>query len=83
MRRALLALSLALCACGPAAPAPVVDRAPGERTPLTARCDAADPVRCALPFPSNTFARADATTRTGLRLALDGSALTEIGRAHV
>jgi len=33
-------------------------------------------VRCALPFPSNTFARADDTTRTGLRLAFDGSALT-------
>jgi len=78
MRRALLSLHLSavLAACGPSTTQPPRDRAPGERAPLTAKCDAADPVRCALPFPSNTFARADATTRTGLRLALDGSALT-------
>jgi hypothetical protein len=78
MRRALLSLPLsaALAACGPSTPAPIRDREPGERAPLTAKCDPADPVRCALPFPSNTFARAAATARTGLRLAFDGSALT-------
>ena len=78
MRRSLLPVPLALllAGCGPTTPLSPRDRTPGERAPLTATCDAADPVRCALPFPSNTCARADDTTRTGLRLAFDGSALT-------
>ena len=47
----------------------------GERAPPTASCDAADPSRCLLPWPSDTFTTLDATTETGLRLELERDAL--------
>jgi hypothetical protein len=60
----LLALAaLALAACG----AP--DRAPGERAPRPLTCHSAG-LRCLLPWPSNAFTVADATTATGLRVRL-------------
>lgn len=48
----------------------VPDRAPGQRTPLSAECDPVDGTRCLLPWPSNTFTVVDSTTATGLRLAV-------------
>lgn len=62
------------CADEPAGFA-VVDRVAGVRAPLTAACDDIDPVRCLLPWPSNTFARVDPTTETGLRVAVEASSL--------
>ena len=47
------------------------DRAAGERTPLSAACDARDPTRCLLPWPSNVYTVADSSSPTGLRLSLD------------
>ena len=51
------------------------DRLPGDRSPLTAACDAMDPVRCLLPWPSSTFTRKDSTSPTGLRLAIDPTSI--------
>ena len=68
-----LSLMVLLFACG--APE-VVPRAPGARAPLTAACDELDPGRCLLPWPSNTFTRVDASSPTGLRLAIDQAALS-------
>ena len=51
------------------------DRAPADRTPLTASCDAMDPTRCLLPWPSSTFTAADPGSATGLRVALDPASL--------
>ncbi len=53
----------------------VVDRDPLDRTPLSASCDDIDPVRCQLPWPSNTFTVADPTRETGLRVNIDASKL--------
>lgn len=64
-------------ACGPTPPA-FPDREPGVRAPLSAQCDATDATRCALPWPSNTFAVADETTPTGLKLALDFKTLPSL-----
>lgn len=50
-------------------------RAAGERAPLSAACDEADPYRCLLPWPSNTYTVPDPTTATGLRLALDATGI--------
>lgn len=73
----LLTLSLLLTGCTPdeAPDLTVVDRAPGDRAPRTSLCDPMDALRCALPWPSNTFTRVDPTTETGLRLALTEGAL--------
>lgn len=54
---------------------PIAPRMPGVRAPLSAQCDPSDPARCLLPWPSNTFTRVDATTSTGLRVALTSSRL--------
>lgn len=54
---------------------PVAPRAAGERRPLTADCDAADPNRCLLPWPSNTFTTLDSSTPTGLRVAVQDGML--------
>jgi hypothetical protein len=59
-------------ACGPARQP---DRPPGTRTPLSAACDSLDDTRCLLPWPSSTYTVADATTPTGLRLAVHQSSL--------
>lgn len=65
----LLLLSWAGCAADGVPSYP--ERAPGERAPLTAACDDIDPLRCLLPWPSNTFARADPESPTGLRVAVE------------
>ena len=69
-----LTLTVALVGCGPSTPA-FPDRQPGARAPLSSTCDPIDPSRCALPWPSNTFTVADASTKTGLKLAIDRRAL--------
>lgn len=51
------------------------DREPGVRAPLTSKCDAMDPTRCLLPWPSSSFSAADPNSPTGLRVALDPSSL--------
>ncbi|MCC6619602.1 MAG: hypothetical protein IT385_00010 [Deltaproteobacteria bacterium] len=53
------------------------DRLPGERAPRTARCDALEPARCLLPWPSNAFVVADATRATGLALAVEPDVMPE------
>jgi hypothetical protein len=69
----LLALLLAACSSADTTPPveQIPDRAPGDRSPLTAACDAMDPVRCLLPWPSSTFLAKDAASATGVRVALD------------
>jgi hypothetical protein len=74
-----LVLSLVLFALAGCSDAPHFDapaREPGARTPLTAPCDGMDSLRCLLPWPSSTFSRADATSPTGIRLAVDAGSLT-------
>ncbi len=53
------------------------ERAIDDRTPLAASCETLDGSRCVLPWPSNTFARADSHSPTGLRLNLSLSSLGE------
>jgi hypothetical protein len=73
----------AACATNPAEPGPgtqppffeAQDRPLGERAPRTAPCDAMDPVRCLLPWPSNTFAVRDPKSSTGVRVAVDPSSV--------
>lgn len=67
--RALFGSSLLVLACGPAAGP--VDRAPGERAPLSAACDGQDGTRCLLPWPNNTFTVPDPASPTGLRLSVE------------
>ncbi|MEM6786677.1 MAG: hypothetical protein AAF715_04080 [Myxococcota bacterium] len=76
MRAAAIAASMAGLGCGADDAVFVAEeRAPGERTPLTAACDVQlDPIRCHLPWPSSQFTEVDATTETGLRVALDDTA---------
>jgi len=73
VRRALVVtMGLWLSACsssGQVFDAP--ERAPSDRTPLTARCDAVDPTRCHLPWPSSSFLVPDDETLTGVRQHLD------------
>jgi hypothetical protein len=54
----------------------IAERALGQRAPLTASCDPADPARCLLPWPSNVFARADSASATGLRVAIENTRLS-------
>ncbi|TVQ92982.1 MAG: hypothetical protein EA397_05695 [Deltaproteobacteria bacterium] len=68
MRLSLLSL-ISLAACAPEA------RDALDRTPYEAPCDETDPLRCHLPWPSNAFATADASTATGLRLRVDPDGL--------
>lgn len=78
--RAALLTALGLSACSSY---PVVDRDDGDRTPppgqldleTGAVCDAIDPGRCLLPWPSNTFTEADPSTATGLRLRVDAASI--------
>jgi len=71
MRSTTILAVVTLVACGDQ----FAERRPGERAPLTAACDDNDPVRCLLPWPSNTFAMRDDATATGLRLAVERSSL--------
>jgi hypothetical protein len=65
----------------------VPNRSPGQRTPLSADCDPMDGIRCALPWPNNTFTVVDTSTATGLRVNVSQSAIaaadnpTSINRA--
>lgn len=43
--------------------------------PGTGACDATDPARCLLPFPSDAYTRADPSTPTGRRLDLPGAGM--------
>ncbi|MFK7992449.1 MAG: hypothetical protein AB8I08_40885 [Sandaracinaceae bacterium] len=71
--RMSLGLSIAILACSPEPV--VVDRAPADRTPLSAACDELDPNRCLLPWPSNTFTVVDPSTPTGLRVQVGNEAI--------
>jgi hypothetical protein len=68
-------LPVLLCMGCPPADTGLPDRAPGDRTPLSASCDETAPLRCLMPWPSNVFTVADATTATGLRLNVDPTGL--------
>ncbi len=71
-----LLLSVFLGGCGSEAPTfTAPDRVAGVRSPQTASCGDPGELRCLLPWPSNSFAQADASTATGLRLAVDPSSL--------
>lgn len=72
---ASIALLLAAGCSGEAAVFEAPDREPGVRAPLTASCDAMDPMRCLLPWPSSSFTAADPTTETGIRVAIDPGSL--------
>ncbi len=76
-----LAVSISACSSTETTPTPtptptppveqLPERKPQDRSPLTAACDAMDPVRCLLPWPSSTFLAKDAASATGVRIALD------------
>jgi len=53
----------------------VTDRAAGDRRTRTVACDALDPARCLLPFPSSAFMREDPDSPTGRRVAIEDSSL--------
>lgn len=59
------------------------ERAPGERRARTAPCDALDPARCLLPFPSSALMREDATSPTGMRVSIEDSSLPGDGLDQV
>ncbi len=62
--------------CGEEAPTfTASDRAPETRAPMTSACGDSGELRCLLPWPSNTFAKADPSTETGIRLAVEPSSL--------
>ncbi|MCP4808476.1 MAG: hypothetical protein GY913_05795 [Proteobacteria bacterium] len=63
-------MTLLLLACSGAP-----DREAGDRTPLTAPCSDLDPEHCLLPWPSSQFTQVDASTETGLRLAIDAESM--------
>jgi hypothetical protein len=76
----LFALAFPACSgeSDPSKPPPdagIPAREPGVRAPLTAPCDAMDPQRCLLPWPSSTFTSADPSTPTGLRVHVDLASL--------
>lgn len=67
---------LLLAGCGDAEPTfTAKDRAPGDRTPLTAACGDPEELRCLLPFPSSTYLAKDESTTTGLRVSVEASSL--------
>jgi len=76
MRRLVPALALLLCACPSSEPDPEPTPAPEyEASWPTLGCDDLAPSHCAFPFPNNVYTRGDATSDTGLRLALGGDML--------
>ena len=75
-----LALSLALAGCsgGKETNDPIDDiaeRTPGDRSTRTTACDAVDPGRCLLPFPSSAFMREDPDSPTGRRIYIEDASL--------
>ncbi|MBI4955853.1 MAG: hypothetical protein HY908_27790 [Myxococcales bacterium] len=69
------ALGLPACGVESASLPTFPDRAAEDRTPLSAPCDAMDPTRCLLPWPSSTFTVVDPATPTGLRVHVEASSL--------
>ncbi len=62
--------------CGTEAPAYTApDRDAGVRAPLTSACGDPGESRCLLPWPSSAYTKADSSTETGLRLAVEASSL--------
>jgi len=65
----------------------VPNRAAGVRKPMSADCDPVDPIRCLLPWPSNTFTVVAPSTATGLQLSVSSTGIgptddaTSINRA--
>lgn len=51
------------------------ERTPGERAPLTARCDESEPARCLLPWPSSAFLARDEASDSGVRLQVEADVL--------
>jgi hypothetical protein len=75
----LLAFALAACLVPSCTETfTIVDREPGVRAPVSGACDALDPVRCHLPWPSSAALVADPTSETGVRVSVD---VTDINRA--
>lgn len=75
-RTSLISIAFMLASCGPPV-YPVVDREPGVRAPVSGACDALDPVRCLLPWPSSAFLVADPASDTGVRVEVS---LEEVNR---
>lgn len=67
--RFVLLLSFLVVSCGPPV-YEVVDREPGVRAPVSGACDALDPTRCLLPWPSSAFLVADPESETGVRVSV-------------
>jgi len=85
MKRAFLALAFLLAGCGGGDESQTFtapDREASDRTPLTAPCGDAEDLRCLLPWPSNAFVKTDASTETGLRLAIDEASLQASDDVH-
>lgn len=62
--------------CGADAPTfTAPDRATGVRSPQTSACGDPDELRCLLPWPSSAYTKADPSTPTGIRLAVETSSL--------
>ncbi len=68
--------AVVLSGCGTDAPTfAAPDRAAGARAPQSSACGDSGEMRCLLPWPSSTYTKTDASTPTGLRLAVDPSSL--------
>jgi len=89
MNRALASVGLSLLAavflsgCGTDAPTfTAPDRAVGVRAPQTSACGDSGELRCLLPWPSSAYTKADSSTATGLRLAVEPSSLGVEDESH-
>jgi hypothetical protein len=76
----LAALVPAAGACSSSAPEPTgttqaTPDAGVQGSPLPAACDPLVPSHCGFPMPSNFYAKADATTKTGMRVDFDSAML--------
>lgn len=73
---ASLAMLSLLVGCSSEPTYSAVERLAGARAPRTAKCDdEVDPTGCLLPWPSSVFTKADPTSPTGVRLAVDVTSL--------
>ena len=86
LRNRSLALAAGLAILGAALPLATVTAAPIVPVTTAVSCDPIDTAACMLPFPSDFFTTADATTGTGLRINIlpdamprNGSEVTEGG----